>query len=72
MEQEEDITMKRTPLKCNSDCIAICDFCLFFDFNGGEYGIYTGHGACWNPYKPGRVSPTYSCEHFICFSIIED
>jgi len=65
--------MERTPLKCNPDgCDVVCDYCIFFDYNGDEIGGYTGYGACWNPYKPEKVSPAHGCEHFICFNIIED
>lgn len=26
------------------DCPAVCDFCKWYNFNGGEYGCYTGDG----------------------------
>ena len=58
-------------LKCSNECFDICDFCLFFDFNGID-GVYDGHGVCWNPDHPKRVDPFDRCDDFICFSVLGD
>lgn len=62
-------------LKCNEECTPICDFCIFFDFNGKEMGgykdVYDGHGVCWNPDDPRRTDPLDGCSDFICSQIYE-
>lgn len=55
--------------KCSHDCPAICDYCIWFDFNGDDFGAYTDDGYC-------RVNgenkwPEDECENFVCFNIAE-
>lgn len=49
---------------CSDDCPAICDYCIWFDFNGDDVGAYIGDGYC-------RLSgenrwPEDSCWNFVC------
>ena len=59
------------PLKCSEDCCIVCDFCIFYDFNGDKKGVYTGHGVCWNPNHPTRKMPHDGCSDFICNYVIK-
>lgn len=58
-------------LTCGEGCYPVCDFCLFYDFNGDKEGAYDGHGVCWHPDHPLRKDPSGECEDFICFNIIK-
>jgi len=59
-------------LKCSNDCHIVCDFCIFYDFNSDEDGVYTGNGVCWHPDHPQRKYPTDGCDDFICSAVIDD
>jgi len=58
-------------LHCSEGCYTICDFCLFYDFNGDDNDVYIGKGVCWHPKHPERKSPSDGCNDFICGRVIE-
>jgi hypothetical protein len=44
----------------------ICDFCVFYAFNGDERGAYVDKGECLHPAHPGRREPFDACDDFEC------
>jgi len=54
-------------IKCSNDCIPVCDFCIYYDFNGDEYGAYIGKGYCRLHKK--NCEPEDYCEDFHCFKM---
>jgi hypothetical protein len=50
--------------KCNEDCIPVCDFCLYYEFNADDEGAYTGDG--WCSYNKKAVEPYDMCKYFYC------
>lgn len=60
--------------KCDSECPAICDFCIHYDFGGKVVGnspeVYVGHGWCYWHQK--RKEPHDSCIYFYCENIEDE
>lgn len=55
-------------MKCCPHCTpeeALCDFCVWFDFNGDADGAYTGDGFCRRHSRP--ADPCDACEDYECF-----
>ena len=52
---------------CDLDCIPLCDFCKYYNFNGDDEGCYTEDGWCTLHNKPSE--PIDECEDFYCFLV---
>jgi hypothetical protein len=44
----------------------VCDFCIFFRFNGDSEGYYIGKGMCTYPTHQGPTDPSSECPDFHC------
>lgn len=50
---------------CCPNCIgALCDFCIWYDFNADTEGCYTGDGYCRLHNRPS--DPDDACPDFYC------
>ncbi len=49
---------------CRTCLGALCDFCLWYDFNGDEDGGYTGDGYC--RLHKFNHEPDEGCDSFHC------
>ncbi len=57
---------------CSKECEqvgAVCDFCIYYDFNADEHGNYVENGYC-NYHKEKR-DPEQGCEDFVCYLVKE-
>lgn len=59
--------MKRFCSKACEVVGAVCDFCIFYDFNGDDDGCYTGDGYC--RFHQKQIDPEEGCADFICFRV---
>lgn len=50
-------------------CYDICDFCVYYDFNGDKDGAYTGDGRCKLYDQP--KDPSDSCPAFTCMEALK-
>lgn len=48
---------------CSPDCPVVCDFCIWYSFNG-DNGTFTGDGYC--TINGLARKPEDFCEMFIC------
>lgn len=55
-------------ITCDIDCYPICDFCIYFRFNGNEIGAYLNEGECAHPAHPHPEDPSGGCGDFHCTS----
>jgi len=53
------------PITCCDECLPVCDFCIYYNFNGNEFGGYIEKGWC-RKHKEER-DPGSQCENFHCF-----
>lgn len=62
---------------CKHNCVAACDFCVHFDFNGEDLvedngrvwpgALYVGKGWCrlyQRPMDPGQMCADFECIHY--------
>lgn len=50
--------------RCSKHCIAVCDYCRLYNYNGDEKGVYWGTGYCvWHE---KAKQPYDTCNDFIC------
>jgi len=55
--------------KCGDgyECIPICDFCYYYDFNSDKHGVYIGLGYC--RLKQEGIEPSDVCDKFLCANV---
>lgn len=51
---------------CSSCAGPLCDFCVWFDFNGDQEGVYLGLGRCTHSEHPRPEDPAGACDDFVC------
>ena len=61
--------------KCAPGCPAICDFCIWYHFNGDpvegyEFEVYVDEGYCRLNGEP--MEPYYDCPNFVCFNWMKE
>ena len=56
-------------LFCSAGCEhtgPVCDFCVYYRFNGDSEGFYIDEGRCTHPAHPMPMRPDSECPDFHC------
>jgi hypothetical protein len=54
---------------CDPEYAEVCDFCVYYEHNFDETGIYIGDG--WCAFHNEAREPSSGCDNFYCSNLIK-